>query len=415
LAFDVELLMTGDELTRGAVTDTNSGWLAQRALACGARIRRVTAVGDIAEDICAALKEAAERSPVVVVSGGLGPTSDDLTAACAAKVGNVPLVRDEDTLERIRGRWARRGKPMPPAVEKQALVPQGAEVLANDEGTAPGFRQRIGRADCFFFAGVPRELKHLADRHLFPWLQARTSSVLVTRTLRCVGIPESEVDAALLPLVQGTQVVFGLRATFPETWATFTLEAPTSAAAEVILAPLVQAAVERLHPHVYTTEDLPLAQVVGQLCVRAGWTIAVAESCTGGLLGGELTAIDGSSRYFVGGGITYANEEKTRALGVPPELIREHGAVSEPVVRAMAEGARDRLHTHAALAITGVAGPGGGTPEKPVGTVWIALAEPRGTIAELKRFTRTDRESVRSAAVSAALDLLRCVLLERVL
>lgn len=412
MALDLELLMTGDELTRGAVTDTNSGWLAQRALAFGAQIRRVTAVGDVAEDICAALREASGRAEVVVVSGGLGPTSDDLTAACAATVAGVPLVQDEGTLDRIRVRWARRAKPMPPAVEKQALVPAGAEVLANDEGTAPGFRIRIGRAECFFFAGVPRELKHLAARHLFPFLRARASTVLVTKTLRCVGVPESELDAALLPLVQGTGVVFGLRAAFPETWATFTLEAADVAGAEAVLAPLVGKAVALLQPQVYTTEDIPLAQVVGQLCVRAGWSVAVAESCTGGLLGAELTAIDGSSRYFVGGSITYANSEKVRALGVPVALIEEHGAVSEAVVRAMAEGARDRLRTTAALAITGIAGPSGGSAEKPVGTVWISLAGPHGTVAELKRFTRTDRESVRSASVAAALDLLRRALLD---
>jgi len=412
MARDVELLVTGDEIVRGSVTDTNSGWLAQRLAMRGARVRRVTAVGDVADDIRAALREASQRAELVVCSGGLGPTSDDLTAACAAEVAGVELVRDEGTLRRIEERWARRGKPMPPAVERQAWVPRGAEVLANDEGTAPGFRLSIGRADCFFFAGVPRELEHLVDAHLMPWLAARSTRAIVTRTLRCVGIPESELDAALLKLAEQASVTLGLRAAYPETWASLTYESSDVATARTHLAPVVESAARLIAPRCYTTEDESLAQVVGRLCERARWTLAVAESCTGGLLGGAITAVSGSSKYFLGGALTYANEEKTRAVGVPVDLLARHGAVSEPVARAMAEGVRDRVGASAGLSITGVAGPGGGTVEKPVGTVWIALASPRGTVAELQRFTRTDRESIREASVSAALDLLRRTLLE---
>lgn len=411
MSFTVELLMTGDELTRGALVDTNSKWLAEQLATYGAKVRRITTVGDVAEDIQAALREASQRADVVVSSGGLGPTSDDLTAECVAAVAGVPLVMDAETLSRIAARWARRNKPMPPAVERQALVPQGSTVLANDEGTAPGFHLRLGRADCFFFAGVPVEQRHLSERHLFPWLAARTDRVFLTRSLRCIAMPESEVDAALLEFTQQAGLRFGLRAAYPETWASLTYEAKDLATAAAYLDPLVEAAAKRLAPRCYSTNGDTLSKVVGGMCERAGWTLSVAESCTGGLLGAEITAIPGSSRYFRGGVLSYANEEKTRAVGVPADLIAEHGAVSEPVVRAMAIGARERVGTTAALAITGVAGPDGGTAEKPVGTVWIALASPKGVVAELHKLTRRDRESVRKASVGAALDLLRRTLL----
>jgi nicotinamide-nucleotide amidase len=408
----VELLITGDEVMRGAIVDTHSAWLAQRLPASGATLRRVTTVGDVAEDIRGALREASARADVVVSTGGMGPTSDDLTMECVGEVTGLPLVLHEETLARIKERWARRGRPMPTAVERQALVPRGSEVLTNDEGTAPGVTLRIGRAQCFFFAAVPIEMRHLAERHLFPWLGARADSVAVTRTLRCAGIPESELDAALLPLAKEAGLRLGLRATWPETWASLTCSAPDAPAARARLAPVVDAAVAKLFPKVYSVNDESLSQVVGGLLLKAGWTVSVAESCTGGSLGGELTGVAGSSRYFPGGAITYSNEEKTRALGVPSSLIEAHGAVSEPVARAMAEGAVAAIRSTAALAITGVAGPDGGTTEKPVGTVWVALASPRGTIAELHRFPRRDRDSVRRASVTAALDLLRRTLLE---
>jgi nicotinamide-nucleotide amidase len=411
VGLNVEFVVTGDEITRGDITDTNSAWLAQRLPEYNARLRRVTAVGDIADDIRAALREATGRADVVVTSGGLGPTSDDLTAECVADVAGVPLVQDEATLARIQSIWSRRNRPIPPGVERQAMVPQGCEVLTNGEGTAPGFRTRFGQAECFSFAGVPRELKHLAERYLFPWLAARADGAIVTRTLRCAGIPESELDNALIALARERGVRLGLRAAWPETWATLTLEAKDAATARARLEPIVAEAVARVSPRCYSAEGEPLAQIAGALCERAGWTLAVAESCTGGLLGGEITAIPGGSRYFLGGAITYSNEEKTRALGVPQALIAEHGAVSEAVARAMAEGCVQQLRAKAALAVTGVAGPDGGTPEKPVGTVWIALASPLGTQAELQRIPRRDRDSVRRASVTAALDLLRRTLL----
>jgi nicotinamide-nucleotide amidase len=408
----VELLVTGDEIIRGSIVDTNSAWLLQRLPEAGADVTRITTVGDDRSLLLTTMREAAARADVVVVSGGLGPTSDDLTVECAAEVAGVRTVNHAETLTRIQARWAKRGKPMPPAVEKQAWVPEGAEVLANDEGTAPGFRLKWDRAECFFFAGVPREFRHLCEQHLLPWLKKRATRGITTRTLRCVGIPESELDALLLPLAEQQGFKLGLRAAYPETWASLTVEDASLESALSRLDAAVAAAESTIGILCYSKDNESLAAVVGRLLLQHGWTVSVAESCTGGLLGAALTEVAGSSRYFLGGALTYSNEEKTRAVGVPAELIAQHGAVSEPVARAMADGIRRRVGSTCSLAITGVAGPGGGTPEKPVGTVWIAVATPNGTHAALHRFTRPDRESIRAASVSAALDLLRRELLE---
>lgn len=403
----LELLVTGDELLSGAIADTNSAWLLNELVGLGVRALRITTVGDDVPEIAAAIRETASRADVVVVSGGLGPTADDLTAAVAADVAGVPLVTDEPTLKRILARWKARGRPAPPQVTKQAQVPQGAQVLENGEGTAPGFRLRIGRADCWFFAGVPREFRHLCATHLFPVLSTRADRVIRRVTLRCVGLAESEVDRLLAPLPDRFGVRLGLRAVFPETHATLSIESTDPGSAEAKLDAARREALQRLGTHCYGSGGDPLAAVVGRLCAETGATLAVAESCTGGLLGAALTDVAGSSAWFLGGAVVYANEEKTRALGVPAALLATHGAVSEPVVRAMAEGIRTRTGATHALAITGIAGPGGGSADKPVGTVWIGLAAPDGTRADLHRFAPHSRERVREAAVSTAVDRLR--------
>lgn len=408
----VELLVTGDEIVHGVVVDTNSAWLLERLVLAGAPAARVAAAGDDPAEIERILAERAAACDVLVVSGGLGPTSDDHTAACAARVAGAELVEDPDTLARIRSRWARRGKPAPPAVERQALIPRGAAVLANDAGTAPAFRLRLGAAECFFFAGVPLEFRHLCERHLLPWVTARSGRAVASRILRCIGVPESELDALLGALSRRHGVRLGLRAAYPETWALLSAEAADSAAAGARVDAAAAEAAALLGTRCFSDAGETLAEVTGRLCRERGVRLAVAESCTGGLLGGAITEVAGSSSYFLGGAVTYANEEKVRALGVEARLLEAHGAVSEPVVRAMAEGARTRAGATHALAITGVAGPGGGTADKPVGTVWIGLAAPAGTRAELHRFTREDRESIRTASVATALDLLRRELLE---
>jgi len=414
---DAELLVTGDEVMRGDVTDTNTVWLRARLLQTGVRVRRVVQTGDDPDDIGRALAEAAARTQLLVVSGGMGPTSDDRTVECAAKVAGAALVEDAATLERIRARWAQRARPEPPGVRRQAMVPAGATVLENDAGTAPGLRMRVGSAECFLFAGVPREFRHLCERHLLPFVAGRTGRAFATETLRFVLVPESDVDVRLLPVAQRHAVMLGLRASFPDTLAVLTAEGRNGEEASDRLSRALAEARQQAGAGFYGTGDGKLPAVVGRMCAAAHALVAVAESCTGGGLGKAITSVPGSSAWFAGGVVAYANEEKTRALGVSPDLIAAHGAVSEAVARAMAEGALarvrgDRAATHA-LSITGIAGPDGGTEDKPVGMVWIALAGPRGTRAHVLRFGARDRGFVRAGAVAAALDLLRRELSER--
>lgn len=404
---DVELLVTGDELTRGAVVDTNSAWLCQRLALLGARVRRILLVGDDPELISTTMREASSRAALVVVSGGLGPTSDDLTAECAARLTGGPLELHQPTMARLRAKWAARGQPMPHGLEKQALVPQQAEVLDNDEGSAPGFRLRSGRAWLFFFAGVPVEFRHLCERHLLPFVASQARTSRVTTTLRCVGLPEAKADELLSPLAARSGATLGLRAVFPETWASLTVEMPSEDEARRKLVPLGEEARRLLGSACYSTDGSSLAQVVGHRLLARGETLATAESCTGGLVGGACTEVAGSSGWYVGGVVAYANEVKESALGVPSSLLAAHGAVSAEVACAMATGARERLGSTWAVSVTGIAGPGGGSIEKPVGTVWFALAGPSGVTPTLLRASRPDRASIRSQSVSFALDLLR--------
>lgn len=410
---DAELLVTGDELVLGSLVDTNSSWLLRRLSQAGAHVRRVVMVGDDAATLVQAMKEASERADVVVVSGGLGPTSDDLTAACAARFAAVALVTHEPTLEGLRARWAKRARPMPDGAAKQALVPDGAAVLENAIGSAPGFRMRVARANFFFFAGVPREFRHLSERHLLPWVESTTQASTATRTLRCIGLTESELDRALDEWAKEVGVRLGLRAVFPESWASLTLEASTRAQAQARLESLVDEARARLGLFCYSSDDRSLAEVVGRFLGDRGETVAVAESCTGGLLGAALTGSPGSSKHFLGGAITYSNDEKTRALGVPKALLDAVGAVSEEVACAMASGVRERTGATFGLSTTGIAGPGGGSANKPVGTVWMGVAGPDGVSAHLLQSPRDDRESIRTQTVAAVLDLLRRRLLLR--
>lgn len=409
---DVELLVTGDELVRGALVDTNSAWLCERLALQGARVRRILLVGDDRDLISSTLREASSRADLVVVSGGLGPTSDDLTAECAARLSGGPLVLHQPTMDRLKAKWVARGQPMPHGLEKQALVPQQAEVLDNDEGSAPGFRLRSGRAWLYFFAGVPVEFRHLCERHLFPFVASQARTSRVTATLRCVGLPEAKADALLSSLAARAGASLGLRAVFPETWASLTVEAPSEDAARQRLAPLAEEARSLLGAACYSIDGSSLAQVVGRLLLARGETLATAESCTGGLVGGACTEVAGSSGWFVGGVVAYANEVKESALGVPSQLLAAHGAVSAEVACAMAAGARKRLGSTWAVSVTGVAGPGGGSVEKPVGTVWFAVAGPSGVTPTLLRASRPDRASIRSQSVAFALDLLRRSLLE---
>lgn len=405
----VEFLVTGDEVLRGTIADTNSAQTAARLYPLGFALRRTVVVGDRGADIRRALLEAAARADFCIVSGGLGPTEDDLTAACAAEAAGVPLRRDEGWLLRLRERWqARRSEPMPANNERQALLPETAELLGNPDGTAPAFALRIDRCTFFFLPGVPREYHRIVEELVLPRLSRSLGhAALRARVLQCYGITESALDEAVRPLLAAhPEVRFGFRTRFPENHLSLAALAADEATAAANLARVEKLCRERLGAVVYGADGCTFAQATGEALAAASGTLATAESCTGGLLAQLLTEVSGSSRYLRGGYVVYANELKERALGVPRALLEACGAVSEEVARAMAEGARKASGATHAVAITGIAGPDGGTRDKPVGTVWLALASPAGTRARLARL-RGDRGQIRMLSAYASLQLVR--------
>jgi len=396
--FDV--VSQGEELVSGSTVDTNAGWIAREMRDRGFEPGRFTVVGDVRDHIRDVLSEAAGRAEVVICTGGLGPTTDDLTAEAAAEAFRTTLALDEVALGQVEARYASRGRVMPPANRKQALLPVGCSVLENRWGTAPAFRIEHEGCVLYFLPGVPSEMKAIWHHHVAPDLDARFAlPPRRTILLRCVGLPESEAQGRMDGFAHpGVEV--GYRAHLPEIHVKLHL-AP-DADAEAALAD----ARARLGRHVFTVDGGPLGQVVGELLAARSETVATAESCTAGRIAAMITAVPGSSGWYLGGGVVYANAEKTRQCGVDPELIEREGAVSEPVARALAEGIRTRVGASWGIGVTGIAGPGGGSAEKPVGTVHIAVAGPDGT-HHRRLHLPFDRERVMSMTAALALDQLR--------
>ena len=306
----VEFVVTGDEVVRGTIADTNTAWSASRLHPIGLRMRRTVVVGDRGEDIRRALLEASSRADFCIVSGGLGPTSDDLTAECAAQAAGVPLRLDQKWLDHLRARWAsRRTEPMPLNNERQAYVPETAEIIDNPEGSAPAFALRLDRCTFFFLPGVPREYHRIMIDSVIPRLSAAAGhAVLRTRTLQCIGISESALDEKVRRIrEEHPEVRFGFRTKFPENHLSLVAVAADVAAAERNLERVERACRETLGGHVYGSDGVTFAQAVGQELAKRGQTIATAESCTGGLAGELLTEVSGSSAWYAGSLVTYTN------------------------------------------------------------------------------------------------------------
>ncbi len=409
MTLHVEILSTGDELLTGQVVDTNSAWLMDRLWDLGVMVRRKTLVADDRADLDAAIRETSARADLVVMSGGMGPTEDDLTSECVAGVLGVPLELDEPSLRAIEERFRRFGRSMTPNNAKQARFPRGAEVIPNRFGTAPGFAVRVGRAEVVCLPGVPVEFKGLAEEWLLPHIAARLGEVPATRLVKLFGVPESHADHTMRAVMDdpaNAGVRFGYRAHWPEVHLKWAVPGPDAAAR----AERIAAAVRALFGDAIWGEgkdELP-DLVVARLAAR-GDRVAVAESCTGGLVAELLTRVPGASAVLDLGVVAYANVMKERVVGVPAAVLAAHGAVSEAVARALAAGVRAAAGATFGIGITGIAGPTGGTPEKPVGTVHLALAGPKGT-EHLHRLYRGDRERVRRQAAYEALNLLRIAL-----
>lgn len=412
----IETLCTGDELLTGLTSDTNSrSFQALLLERCGLTVARGTVVGDVTQEIEEALAAAAQRCDVLLVSGGLGPTADDLTAECAARVAGVPLVEDAAVLAHLEARMQARGIALTPNNRRQAQVPRGAEVVLNAEGSAPLFVLKLGRCTAFFVPGVPREYRHLVEAHVVPRIAALAPGqpVRVLRLLKTVGLPESHLDARVKPLAEKyPRVTFGFRTHLPENHLKLLAEGATEAEAKATLAAAEAEARALLGDHVFGADDETLPGVVlAALKARREW-LAVAESCTGGLICQLLTDVPGASEALYGGAVAYANAAKSTWAQVPEGLIAQFGAVSEETAAALAQGVRTVAGTQWGLSTTGIAGPGGGTPTKPVGTVYIGVSSAAGTTVKRFQF-HGDRERVRRFSGHAALDLLRLALAER--
>lgn len=375
------VLCIGTELTRGEIINTNASWLAERLTTLGLEVTAIDVVDDDRARIVAALRRLSATHDVIIATGGLGPTTDDITSECAAVAAGVELARDEASLEAIRGRMQRFGRTMATSNEKQADFPAGATILPNRRGTAPGFAVSLGDARAYFLPGVPHELHAMFDEQIAPELAQKVSTRVHQVRLRTFGLPESTVNDRLSGIEAEHGVTVGYRAHFPEIEVKLLARAATDDEAARRARSAADATRARLGDVVFGEGDVELTEVIGALLAERGWRLGVAESCTGGQVAALFTACAGSSAYFAGGVVSYANDAKRRLLGVPESLIAEHGAVSEPVARAMAEGALRALGVEIALSLTGVAGPNGGTAEKPVGLVHFAVATASGVTA----------------------------------
>lgn len=402
----VESVAIGDELLDGRLADTNSRTLADALTAIGAQLARAVAVPDDTGAIADAVVDAAARADIVITSGGLGPTTDDLTAEGIARAAGTGLRLDEPTMEHIRERFASRGLEMPDNNRRQAEVPATARVVENGAGVAPGFITRVGAAAVWSFPGVPREYRWLLDNALLPALRegGREAAVVARRTIRCLGITESGLGAALEELfAEEPGVLVQYRTSFPENHARLVVRGTDVREVARRADELAALACEAIGGAAYAVGETPLPELLLERLRARGETLAVAESCTGGLIGKLLTDVAGASDTLRGGVVAYANEIKVKLLDVDEQTLEEHGAVSEETAAEMAEGARARLGADWALSVTGVAGPGGGTEDKPVGTVCFGLAGDDDTRTKRRLLLGADRGMIRDLAAAVAL------------
>jgi len=403
----IEIITIGDELLTGHIANTNAAWIADQLLQCGFRAERITTVGDDNDAIVEALTAAGRRARFILVTGGLGPTHDDITRTAVCQFFDTLLILDENVLSAIHHLFAKRGIPMSPANRDQALVPRKARLMPNDRGTAPGYILKKGGATFFFMPGVPYEMRRMMQAFVLPELQESMPSRSVRNHYFCtIGIGESALFEKIGDLAEIQQKV---RVAFLPGFSGVKIRVSADGDDPVETDRRLAEAAARLRqnilPFIYAEEDIPLEQCLVSRLTARGRTVAVAESCTGGLLAHKFTNIPGSSKCFERGVVSYSNRAKMDLLSVPEQLIAAEGAVSEAVALAMANGVRSRAATDYGVATTGIAGPDGGTAEKPVGLVYVAVAGKKGAVARAHTFV-SDRVSNKERFVYAALSLL---------
>jgi len=404
----VEVIAIGTELLLGQIVNSNAARIGERLADAGLDHYRQVVVGDNEERIAEAVLAACGRSDAVIVTGGLGPTRDDLTREALAGAAGVPLIFDEAQARRLRERWERNGRVMPESNLQQAERPEGAEMVPNPKGTAPGIRMRIGDALVFALPGVPAEILPMIDEQVIPLLRGDDETVVISRLLRTWGESESAIGERLADLYDAsTNPTIAFLASAGEIKIRITAKADTGRDAEALIAPIEAEVRRRLGKRIFGTDGDTIEVVVLRMLSEHGWTFGTAESATGGLVAGRITSIPGASTVFRGSIVSYATELKESLLGVPASTIATHGVVSEPVAVAMAEGAADRLDVDVAVSVTGSAGPD--PQERPVGTVVIAVKTPDGV--RVRTLTLPgDRERIRTFATTAALHLTRMTL-----
>lgn len=405
-----EIVCVGTELLLGEIVDTNASYLARCLAAEGIDLYYKSTVGDNLERAAATIRMALGRADVVITSGGLGPTLDDLTREAIADAVGEPLESDPEAMRFIEERFGRLGRPMPESNRRQAMMPRGARTIPNPMGTAPGVWLEKDGKIVVALPGVPRELKVMTEQTVIPWLlmhiPAGEHKVLRSRVLRLTGIGESAMEERIMPLIEGQRnPTIAPYAGEGECRLRLTASAAAEQQAIWMLDELEGRVRQTLGRHIYGYEQDTLESVIIGRLKNAGKRLAVAESCTGGLVSHRLTNVPGSSEAFFEGVVTYDNRSKSTRLGVPAELITARGAVSEPVARAMAEGIRKTSGCDYGVATTGIAGPGGGTDAKPVGLVYVAASGPLETRVIERRFAY-DRAANKHSFSQAALDLL---------
>jgi nicotinamide-nucleotide amidase len=408
-----EIIAIGSELLTPTKTDTNSLWLTEKLNEIGIEVKLKTVVGDDALRLEEVIKDALKRSDVVITTGGLGPTEDDITRQISAKAAGRELIYHENLAEELRERFKRWGREMPEINKRQAFIIDGAMILPNPNGSASGMLVNLDGNYLAIFPGPPRELMPMFENFVLPELANLTGEIVFRkRILKVSGMGESAIDEAIAPIYSKynnvqTSILFNKS----EVEVHLTAQSKTAEEADFRNEEIANKILETLGLAVFSTTGEEMEEVIGKLLLERGKTLSVAESCTGGLIGERITNVSGSSEYFIEGAVTYSNGAKIRTLNVPPELIEYHGAVSAEVAEAMAKGIRERAQTDFAISVTGVAGPTGGTEEKPVGTVFIGYAD-KTQVKSRKIVLPGDRYLIRWRSSQAALDILRRNLLK---
>ena len=407
------ILSTGDELTTGRVIDTNSAAIAERLFAIGIEIAGILKVGDNRDQLLWALRQAQGLADIVIGTGGLGPTSDDLTTEVVAKFLGRELRQNEEVAKGLHQRFKERGISWSANTLKQALFPDGSTIISNPLGTAPGFQVPIGPdKTLLWLSGVAQEMVAMLDQTVLPWIERQQNEAVhaFSCTFKIHGVTEGKLDEILRPVLLGNHAKLSFRAHYPDLSLRLTVRTQ-SPDASVFFETIKNEIRAILGTHIYAEGDTTLEEVIGGLLMNKQQTLALAESCTGGYISHRVTRVAGSSAYYYGGAVTYSNEAKIRFLGVRPETLEEHGAVSRETALEMSAGIKERTGAHVGLSVTGVAGPAGGSAAKPVGTVWVSIAQTRRHEAKLFRFTG-DREHIILGTSQVALNWLRTSLLQ---